>query len=350
MASRRCDQCGAIVAADEQFCPNCGSFIDPVEPGPTRTRDNVISVNSDGNYEEFELGAPPPVSERPGPESGGGGRGDVTCPSCGAANPGNNRHCQECGARLSQGPLPTAPRPAVQATAGVRAALAISALLFGVVVVALLFNIFNGDPEASATTSTVASSTSTGVAELAPIDILDVECSQEGIGAFICDNLISGTDAEYQFDYEAVPEGEAITIQLIFDQPMVVQRIDWVNLEDATRLKRNYRARGIVINAQTSLQPVLFQLEDLAGSQPIPYAALDTNWIEITIESDFLAEVVDDNRFTEMAIQEIRVIGRPGTVTNGSTGSTTTIPGSTSTTLPGSTTVPPTTVPPTTVP
>ena len=232
----------------------------------------------------------------------------------------------------ARGPLPTAPRPAVQATAGVRAALAISALLFGVVVVALLFNIFSDDPEATATSTTVASNTSTTIAELAPIDILDVECNQEGVGSFVCDNLIDGTETEYQFDYEAVPEGEAITIRLIFDRPTVVQRIDWVNLEDATRLRRNYRARGIVIAADNSLQPVLVQLEDLAGSQPVPFAALDATSIEITIESDYPAEVVEEERFTEMAIQEIRVIGRPGSITNGTNGATpTTVPGTTTT-------------------
>lgn len=335
MASRRCDQCGASVAADEQFCPNCGSFLDPLDPGSHRGRENVIAVSSDGNYEEFELGTPPPASERSSSSQGGGGRGEITCPSCGAVNPANNRHCQECGARLSQGPLPTAPRPAVQATAGVRAALAISALLFGVVVIALLFNIFNGDPAVSGTTGVPESTTSAPAAELAPIDILDVECSQEGIGAFICDNLISGTDTEYQFTYEDVPEGEPVTIRLIFDRPMVVQRIDWVNLEDATRLKRNYRAHGIVIEADNSLQPFLHQLDDLAGSQPINYAALDSNFITITIESDYPAEVVDGNVFREMAIQEIRVIGRPGTATNGTAPSTTTTtPGSTTTLAP----------------
>lgn len=333
MASRRCEHCGASVAADEQFCPNCGSFIDPLESGPARGRDNVISVNSDGNYEEFEL-TPPPASSG---GSGGGNRGEITCPSCGAVNPANNRHCQECGSRLSKGPLPTAPRPAVQATAGVRAALAISALLFGVVIVALLFNVFNGDPEAGATSTTQGSSPTTSLAELAPIDILDVECSREAIGSFVCDNLISGTDAEYQFDFEEVPEGEAVTIRLIFDRPMVVQRIDWVNLEDATRLRRNYRARGILIDADNSLQAVPYQLEDLAGSQPIAFAAIDTTSIEITIESAYAAEVVDGNSFTEMAIQEIRVIGRPGTIPNG-TSVTTTVPGSTSTTVPATST------------
>ncbi len=297
----------------------------------------MISVNSDGNYEEFELGAPPAA------ERTSGGRPEVTCPSCGAVNPAKNRHCQECGARLSQGPLPTAPRPAVQATAGVRAALAISALLFAVVVIALLFNIFNGPEEAASTTIATDSSTSVTTAELEEIDILDVTCSREAIGSLVCQNLISGTEAEYQFNWEEVPEGEPVTITLTFIQAMVVQRIDWVNLGDATQFKRNYRARGILIEADDSLQATPVQLNDAAGDQQVPFAAIDTNSITITIESDYPAEVVDGNTFSEMAIQEIRVIGRPAvTGTTGTPGgsTTTTVAGST-TTVAGSTTVAP---------
>jgi hypothetical protein len=228
----------------------------------------------------------------------------------------------------------------------VRAALAISALLFAVVVIALLFNIFNGDPTTSSTTVVADPGVSTTVAELREIDILDVECSIEAIGAFVCDNLISGTDAEYQFNYEDVPEGQAITINLIFDQPIVVQRIDWVNLEDVTKLKRNYRARGIVVNAESNLQPIPLQLEDLPGSQPIAFAAIDTNSILITIESDYPAEVVDDNVFSEMAIQEIRVIGRPAiTGTTNPTGTTSTTVGETTSSTTGSTTASTTTTP-----
>jgi zinc-ribbon domain len=334
VASRRCDHCGATVAADEQFCPNCGSFIDPLTAGPAPRGDNVISVNSDGNYEEFELGAPPPPAARPGSRQSSNGP-DVTCPSCGAVNPANNRHCQECGARLSQGPLPTAPRPAVQATAGVRAALSISALLFAVVVIALLFNIFNGDGATAESTVTTEVLTSSTVPEVQPIDILRADCSREGIGAFVCENLISDSTAEYQFNYEDVPEGEPITITLTFDRPMVVQRIDWFNLEDPTQFKRNYRARGIVINAQDSLQPTPLQLEDLPGSQPVNFIAIDTNWIEITIESDYPAEVVEDNVFRDMAIQQIVVIGRPAPATSTDNGAaTTTTVGETTTTVP----------------
>ena len=176
MASRKCDQCGASVAADEQFCPNCGSFLDPLEPDAPRGRENVISVSSDGNYEEFELGAPPPAVERSNP-----GRGEVTCPSCGANNPANNRHCQECGARLSQGPLPTAPRPAVQATAGCAPpspSVPCSSVSWSLRCSSTSSAVTRRPPPAVRPSR---SNTSTTIAELAPIDILDVECNQEGV-------------------------------------------------------------------------------------------------------------------------------------------------------------------------
>lgn len=317
-ASQKCDHCGATVPADEQFCPNCGSFIDPLSPVASSGKENVITVNSDGNYEEFELGAPPPSTESPQGTARQQKQAkqvkSVNCPSCGAVNPPNNRHCQECGARISQGPLPTAPRPTVQATAGVRAALAISALLFGVVVVALLFNAFNGNNSTPETSTTVATSTSTSLAELGPIDVIDTQCSVDGIGSFICKNLTSGTDAEYQVTWEDLDPQE-ITIRLTFNQPMAIQRIDWYNLADDTQFRRNYRARGVLIEAQDSLQQTPIELTNDPGLQSIPYAAINANWVEITITSAYQAEVIDDNVFRELAIQEITVIGRPASTT-----------------------------------
>ncbi len=285
--------------------------MDPLVPEPPARRENIISVSSDGNYEEFNLDNPP--REETPRDKGPSERGAVSCPSCGASNPASNRHCQECGARLRQGPLPTAPRPAVQATAGVRAALAISALLFAVVVVAVLFNVFSGDDTPSSTTLTASSSTSPSVQELGPIEPISVDCDPPGIGSFVCDNLISGSDAEYQITYEDVPEGDNVVIRITFREPMTVTRIDWSNIDDPTRFKQNYRAHGIVLNAQDALTTVPVQLEDTPGTIPIDFAAINTNWIEITIETAYTAEVTEGNVFTELAIQEITVIGRPTT-------------------------------------
>jgi hypothetical protein len=285
--------------------------MDPLVPEAAARRDNIISVSSDGNYEEFNLDNPPREDSPSG--RGASDRGSVSCPSCGASNPPSNRHCQECGARLRQGPLPTAPRPAVQATAGVRAALAISALLFGVVVIALLFNVFNGEAATSSTTLAETSTTSAAVQEIGPIEPIGVDCAPPGIGSFICDNLITGTADEYQITFEDLAEGDNIVIRLTFREGMTVTRIDWSNIEDPTRFKQNYRAHGIVINAEDAITTVPVQLEDGSGTTEIPFAAIDADWIEITIESAYTAEVTGGNVFTELAIQEITVIGRPST-------------------------------------
>lgn len=285
---------------------------------------NVISVTSDGPYEEFSLGSePPPEAPRRDPAARTRSSRTVPCPSCGAENPAHNRHCQECGARLQQGPLPTAPRPAVQATAGVRAALGISGLLFLVILIALFFNLINGDGEVAAETTIDVTATTAVVAnDPAPIAILTAECTPEGIGAFSCSNLYSGTDAEYQVDWEELEAAEQnVTIRLLFSEPMIVTQIVWGNITDENRFLQNFRARGLTINAQGSLSPVIEELEDLPGKQNVGYAALNANWIEITVESAYRAQVVNDNVFGELAIDEITVIGRPANpVTNTTSG------------------------------
>jgi hypothetical protein len=185
--------------------------------------------------------------------------------------------------------------------------------LFAVVVVAVLFNVFSGDGASTSTTLAVTSSTSGTSVDLAPIEPISVDCTPDGIGSFVCANLISGSEAEYQVTYEDLPEGENVVIRLTFREPMTVTRIDWSNIDDPTRFKQNYRAHGIVMNAQDALTTVPHQLNDTPGPQEVAFAAVNTNWVEITIESAYTAEVTDGNVFEDLAIQEITVIGRPAT-------------------------------------
>jgi hypothetical protein len=298
--------------------------MDPMTPPAPRRRprgDQVISVSSDGPseppYEEFSLEerppSPPPTESSGGGEGNGNGPGGpLSCPSCGAVNPANNRHCQECGARLRQGPLPTAPRPAVQATAGVRAAMAISGLLLGVIVIALFFNIFSGDDEPADTTTTTAT-TVPEVAENAPIDILSATCDPTGIGSFVCANLTSGIIGqrnEYQVNWLEARE-EGVTITLTFLVPMTVSEIHWVNIEDPTRFQQNYRARSLTIRADDSLQDVPVSLQDQAGLQVVRFSAINTTTLIIRVIDAYQASVVADNVFDELAIDEIIVVGRP---------------------------------------
>lgn len=307
----------------------------------------MISVSSDGPtdspYEEFSLESPPPPRDAPpraaAPSRGnGGGQGNggpLSCPSCGAINPANNRHCQECGARLRQGPLPTAPRPAVQATAGVRAALAISGLLLGVILIALFFNIFNGDDPEATGTSTTTSTAPLVPQETGPIEILEQICDPPGIGGFVCANLTSGTTDEYQVSWEENAD-QGITIRLSFFEPMAITEIQWTNIEDPARFRQNYRAQSLTIEADDSVSgPVPVRLQDQQGTQQVAFSAINTTNLEIRIVEAYQAESFEDNRFDELAIDEIVVIGRPVTAPTGTTapsGSSTTLPDSTSTT------------------
>jgi hypothetical protein len=65
------------------------------------------------------------------------------------------------------------------------------------------------------------------------------------------------------------------------------------------------------------------QLQDQQGTQIVVYSALNTAELTITIESIYLPEVIDNNVYDELAIDEITVIGRPS---NPTTNSTTTTP------------------------
>ena len=75
--------------------------------------DNDNKDGFDDLFEPFELdekppeGAPEPAAETPAPLVDDAPM--VACPSCGTANPAHNRHCESCGARIAQGPLPVAP-------------------------------------------------------------------------------------------------------------------------------------------------------------------------------------------------------------------------------------------------
>lgn len=317
MARHVCPDCGATVTGAEQFCPTCGVFLGyPDDP----------QLNAE--YEEFALGSEPPPQAR---------QGNVTiCPSCGAENAPGNRHCEECGARISQGPLPAAPRPAVQATAGVRAVIAIGGLLLGIIVIALLFQLFGGDATTD-TTAAAADTTSTTVETQQPevLDPLDVQCSEEGLGSFTCNNLISGSDSLYQVRWtDLETTGETLTITIRFRTAVTISQIDWYNIgNDDTRFRRNYRARSLAISADDALVDVQRELQNIPGRQIIPFSSLSTNQVTIEVNSAWPAELVDGQVFTELAIDEIEVLGRPAI-----TGPTdTTVPGTTDTTVPATT-------------
>ena len=302
MARHVCDNCGSVVGEDQQFCPECGAWIDPTEPG-------IDEEN--GDFEEFSLSGEPPIDEPQAPARFP--RSEVQCPSCGSPNPTTNRHCEECGARLSQGPLPVAPRPAVQATAGVRAVLAIAGLLTVVVIIALIFNIFGGDDETDpdvAADGSTTTTTSAPIPETRELNVLRADCSVSGLASLGCENLIDDAGGEYQINWDELEEGVDVTVRLILAERSVITGVVWTNLAaDDPGLRQNYRAKDITIDGGAA--PVLFELQDEGGAQSLQFSAVNTFEIEITISDAYLPSPTEDRVFSELAIQQIEVFGYP---------------------------------------
>lgn len=297
MARHVCDNCGSVVGEDHQFCPECGSWIDPTEPGIDEPG---------GDFEEFSLSGEPPAPLPPARFP----RSDVQCPSCGSTNPTTNRHCEECGARLSQGPLPVAPRPSVQATAGVRAVLAIAGLLTVVVVIALIFNIFGNDTPEVTATDLSSTTTTSPTPETRELNVLRADCTISGLASLGCDNLIDDGGGEYQFNYDEVAEGQDIVIKLILAERSVITGVVWSNLApDDAGLRQNYRAKDITIDGGAA--PVLFELADEGGAQPLQFSAVNTFEITIVVSDVYLPSPTEERVFSELAIQQIEVFGYP---------------------------------------
>ncbi|MDH4118988.1 MAG: hypothetical protein OEW30_16525, partial [Acidimicrobiia bacterium] len=237
MAGHICDNCGATVG-DEQFCPTCGSWVDPLPGG------------NGEEFEQFSLGEAPPADSQTARIP----RQETQCPSCGSPNPASNRHCENCGARLAQGALPVAPRPAVQTTAGVRAAMGISAVLLVVIIAVVIANVFGDDDAASTTTVAAIQSTTTARVEPQPLTILDVDCklssdaTLEAIAGFECGKLIDGDaerTGEFQFTWTDLPDGTNPVIVLKFAEQVSVRSIVWTNIKDPTRFAQNYKANRV---------------------------------------------------------------------------------------------------------
>jgi len=202
--------------------------------------------------------------------------------------------------------------------------MALAALLFGIVLIAILFNSFGGDE----TTTTIAAgeSTTTTTPPPALINVINVTCSVEGYSGLDCDNLIDSGDGEYQFNWDALAgTAQQVVITLTFDQPYRVQSIVWENLPDGDRYYQNYRAKALTISdKQPTGLPFPIELADTPGPSTYTYIAVSTSVLEITVTNVYAAEERQGNVFSDFAIQQIQVIGTPVIGTPTTIGATTT--------------------------
>lgn len=287
-----CTNCGAQ-SEGEEFCPACGEWLQ-VE-----------------GFEDFELDNQA-VAQVP--------YNSVSCPSCGAANPSTNRHCEECGARLMQGTLPVAPQPILSTAPGVRAAIGIGALLIGVLFLAFLFNWIGGDDEAATPDDTSTTSSSTSSIPLAQIELVPVTdpvCSSELGPSWACSNMFDGDTTTVWND--ASLGGVGATITVTFPSEYALDQIIITNIDDdEVRFLRNFRVASIDITSDDNQVGKLTLLPDDMGAHIIDFQTFGSRTVTIEVQTTFQAEPQIDaesneelRAFTELVIAEIEFYGSP---------------------------------------
>ncbi len=244
----------------------------------------------------------------------------VACPSCGTANAATARHCVACGARVAQGPLPMAPQPLIRTTAGSRALVVTAVVIAIVAVAAFIFNAFGGDDDTtpgpttvngSGTETTTAGSTGStvptpGVETVKVVPNRVVPSAQ--LSDFPASNLI---DTDQLTMWQVGQEGVGATVTFFFEQPVSLERIEFLNLADPEGFRRNFRIRDIRIIPDDTTRAVVTALQDIQELQVIPIQTTSTLSLRIEVTSTFPAEAVGDlSPFKELAIQDIAFFGQ----------------------------------------
>ena len=280
----------------------------------------------DDLFEPFELGETPPESDtprrqpaprEPAPETAAqppatvpAGVSTVACPSCGATNPDYNRHCEQCGARLSQEPLPVAPAPTLRTSPGGRALGVLGAVVLFVALAALIFNVFRGgDDEVADSSSTTSVATTVPVAtiEIFPASV-DASSYSDG---YEPEHLIDG-DPETDWNDDGA-RGVDAWLKFTFTEPVRITEIELQNLTDEERFKRNYKIQGYLITTDDLDIEISGRLSNTNDPQRVPIASIGTTELTIFVKSTYPAEPAGDKPpFNELALQSVRFFGSRG--------------------------------------
>jgi F5/8 type C domain len=269
----------------------------------------------DDLFEPFELTDPPPASEEPPPRRSATSvtptqstSSNVMCPSCGAVNPDYNRHCEQCGARLSQEPLPVAPPPMSRTSPGGRALGVLAAVVLIVALVALIFNVFRGGGESADSTSTTSSSTTTLPPVVTEVFPTQADASSELNASYSAANLIDGDPDTAWNDDSARGKDAVLTFR--FARPVQLAEIEFQNLSDEERFKLNYKIQGFSITVDDLSIEINDRLDNTNEPQRVSIASVETTELVIRVLSTYAAEPVGDRPpFDELALQEVRFFG-----------------------------------------
>ena len=285
--------------------------------GDNVDQDDDKSVDPfDDLFEPFELDAPPPAGAEPPPPTYE--TSTVPCPSCGTQNPAHNRHCESCGARIAQGPLPVAPQPMLRTTPGARALGILAAVILIVAVLALIVNFLTDSggeedtaPDGTATTVTDGTDPDPIVLPVVELTPNRVTASSE-LAGFEAENLIDDDPANSWND--ASLKGEGAELTFFFLEPVQISQIVIQNVEDNDRFLRNYRIEGLEITLDDLGVPIIRTLEDTTAQQTIDINTLETTNVVMRVTSTYEAQPVGTRTpFEELAVQEIKFFGRENT-------------------------------------
>lgn len=276
------------------------------------------STDFDDLFEPFELEeGPPPESERPEPaqrrsdtQSAVSDATTVACPSCGTANPDYNRHCEQCGARLSQDPLPVAAPPGLRTSPGGRALGVLAAVILLVALAVLIFNIFNGGDDAATTTTTLGTTSTIPVAAT-ELFAAGVEASSF-LPGWEPENLIDGDPSTHWNDESLHGIGAWLTFR--FAEPVQITELELQNLLDEEKFKRNYKIQGYLITTNDLGVEISGRLDNDNAAQRVPIASLATTELTISVASTYPAESAGDKPpFDELALLSVRFFGHDNT-------------------------------------
>ena len=233
----------------------------------------------------------------------------VNCPSCGAANPSFNHHCERCGSRLSTDPMPIAPAPAGRTSPGFRALGVLAAVVLVVALVALMINIFrSGEPDIAGPDTSSTSSTTTQPVIVAEIIPTSAKASSSLSDAFGPENLIDG-DPETRWN-DASLRGVDAWLEFTFATPVQITEMEFQNVSDLTKFQQNYKIQGYTIEVNDLNVPISGRLVNSNEPQRVRIASLETFTLRVAVSTTYPAEPVgDDPPFNELALEDVRFFG-----------------------------------------
>lgn len=292
-------------------------LFEPFELGDTPATSDASETPDAEITETFDPPLVPPSTPQTGEQpvhhdhvTTEGAVGDVVgCPSCGAQNPAYNHHCERCGSRLSEDPMPVAPAPQSRSSAGGRALGVLAAVVLLVALVALTMNIFRGGEAEQAGPDTSSSSTTTTV--LVPTVELfaaSASASSQVAESFGPDNLIDGNpETRWNDDSQ---RGVGAWLEFTFATPVQIREIVLQNVTDNEKFKQNYKIQGYTITVNDLNVPISGRLANSNEPQTVKIASLETFTLRIEVTTTHPAEPVDDKPpFDELALEAVQFFG-----------------------------------------